>query len=109
MSLKSLSRWYPNFKPSVSRSAGADDDFAMLVKGRLPPCMEGRDCSETRKQMPIQSMCLKVVLSCEVGSAGNTVRFFSSLRSLFLMQEPGARQLARSGRRSAGVREELRR
>jgi hypothetical protein len=74
MSLKNLSRWYPNFKPSVSRSTGDDDDLATLVKGRLLPFMDGEDIRQMRKQMPVQSMCLNIVLSSEVGSAGNTVR-----------------------------------
>jgi hypothetical protein len=83
MSLKSLSRWYPNFKPSSNRSAGDDDDLASLAKGRLLPFMEGGDGSQARKQMPVQSMCLNVVLSSDVGSAGNTVRWSPTTLPLF--------------------------
>ena len=74
MSFKNLSRWYPNFNPSTSRSAGDDDHLASLVKGRVLPCMEGGDKSLMRREMPAHSMCLNVVLSSDVGPAGNTVR-----------------------------------
>jgi hypothetical protein len=56
----------------------------MLLKGRLLPCMESGDCGEARKQMPVQSMCLNVVLSCEVGSAGNAVRNPLFMQSLLI-------------------------
>ncbi len=69
-----LSRWYPNFKPSANRSAGDDDDLATLVKGRLLPFIEDADATQVRRQTPAQSMCLSIVLSCEVGTVGNSVR-----------------------------------
>ena len=74
MSFKNLSRWYPNFNPSTNRSAGDDDHLASLVKGRVLPCMEGGDKSLMRRETPAHSMCLNVVLSSDVGPAGNTVR-----------------------------------
>ena len=36
--------------------------------------MEDSDVGQARRQMPVQSMCLQLVVSCEVGTAGNNVR-----------------------------------
>ena len=36
--------------------------------------MEDSDVGQARRQMPVRSMCLHLVVSCEVGAAGNNVR-----------------------------------